>query len=235
MRTRLALLGGLMMLALGCRDGKHERTGQRSDAKIDSREHEGAVLTDDDKQYLLKLARRTVTDCLSDRSAPAIDKKSVPVNARKKLGCFVTLHGKNKSLRGCIGTYTRPGGPELYENVMRMAAESTRDGRFRSNPVTSAELKDIEIEISVLTEPKPLAFDSPEDLLAKLRPKVDGVILRTRYGRSTYLPQVWEQLPEKEGFLSRLCGKHGAPGNEWKRNWQDLSVQTYQAIVFHEE
>jgi hypothetical protein len=63
----------------------------------------------------------------------------------------------------------------------------------------------------------------------------DGVIIETRYGSSTYLPQVWEQLPDKEVFLSELCRKHGAPADTWKKDYKNIKVFTYQAVVFGEE
>jgi len=136
-------------------------------------------------------------------------------------------------LRGCIGIFerTRP----LYKNVISRAVAASQDSRFQFNPVSYEEMKDIIIEISVLTEPQPLAFDSPRDLLDKLRPGIDGVILSTRYGSSTYLPQVWDMFPGKDAFLSSLCEKHGAPADTWRREYDHIRVQVYQAVVFGEE
>ncbi len=93
-------------------------------------------------------------------------------------------------------------------------------------------MKDIEIEISVLTLPQKLDYSTPEELLNKLKPKIDGVILITKYGNSTYLPQVWEQIPDKKMFLSYLCRKHGAPMDAWKL--PDTQVYVYHAIHFSE-
>jgi AmmeMemoRadiSam system protein A len=90
----------------------------------------------------------------------------------------------------------------------------------------------IEIEISVLTVPKTLEFESPEDLLAKLRPHIDGVILRRGGRQSTYLPQVWGQIPDKEEFLGRLSRKAGMAPTDWRE--PGLTVLTYQAEAFHE-
>lgn len=124
----------------------------------------------------------------------------------------------------------------LYKNVIdRTIAAAAEDPRFLHNPITYNELKDIKLEISVLIEPKDLKFDSPQDILIKLRPLKDGVIITTKYGSSTYLPQVWEQLPDKRDFLSNLCQKHGAPPAYWETNWKDVTVQIYEAIVFGEE
>jgi AmmeMemoRadiSam system protein A len=194
---------------------------------------ENAMLTDDDKQYLLNLARRTVSWYLADRSIPQPAEDALGDNVKKKLGCFVTLNHRKKGLRGCIGIFERER--PLYMNVISRAIAAGQDSRFRADPVTPDELKDIGIEISVLTEPEDLPFTSPEDLMSKLRPMVDGVILQTRYGGSTYLPQVWEHFKSKEEFLSHLCRKHGAPMDSWRKDYKNLKVQTYQAIVFGED
>jgi AmmeMemoRadiSam system protein A len=117
--------------------------------------------------------------------------------------------------------------------IDRAISAAVHDPRFPK--VNYEELKDIKIEISILTAPEKILFHSPDDLLAKLRPKIDGVILKTKYGSSTFLPQVWDQIPDKEQFLSYLCRKQGAPGMIWKSNYQDIEVLIYQAIVFGEE
>ncbi len=80
--------------------------------------------------------------------------------------------------------------------------------------------------------PQPLAYTDAQDLLAKLRPGLDGVILRDGPNRATFLPQVWEQIPEKAEFLGRLCEKMGAPGQLWRQ--KHLDVEIYQVEEFHE-
>jgi len=99
--------------------------------------------------------------------------------------------------------------------------------------VKAAELANIVIEVSVLTAPQPLDFDGPEDLIRKLRPHIDGVIIEHGWNRATFLPQVWEQLPSPEEFLSHLCYKAGLPGNAWR--WPDLEVSIYQVEEFAEK
>ena len=94
------------------------------------------------------------------------------------------------------------------------------------------ELDKIDIEISVLTLPKPLAFSSPQDLLAKLRPGVDGVVLSVDGQTATYLPQVWEQLPDKREFLRELSQKAGLPDDAWMS--PAATVMTYQVEAFRE-
>ena len=189
-------------------------------------------LTPQDKQYLLDLARWTLYWYVKDGVVPKPVESQLSEGLRQKRACFVTLKHRKYALRGCMGMFepTRP----LYMNVIsRAVAAATRDPRFPR--VRYGELKDIKLDISVLTVPENLDFDSPEDLLAKLRPHVDGVLLETRYGGSTYLPQVWEHFAKKEDFLSRLCKKHGAPADTWRTDCKNVKVSTYQAIVFGEE
>lgn len=192
-----------------------------------------STFTGQDKSYLLNLARQTVCWHLKYDAIPEPDKSELSEKVLQHLGCFVTLEHKEKDLRGCIGIFERR--EPLYKNVISRSIAAAHDSRFRLDPVTYEEMENIKIEISVLTEPRDLAFDSPDELLSKLRPYIDGVILYTRYGNSTYIPQVWQQIPKKEDFLSRLCRKHGAPMETWKKDFKNIKVQTYQAVVFHEE
>ena len=85
----------------------------------------------------------------------------------------------------------------------------------------------------MLTAPEPLEFDGPDDLVRKLRPNVDGVLIERGWSRATFLPQVWEQIPAPEEFLGHLCRKAGLPVNAWR--WPDLQVSTYQVEMFEEE
>jgi len=189
-------------------------------------------LTEGEKGFLLDLARQTLFWYLKDRSKPEVDVKALPEGVKAPLPCFVTLEKRGYGLRGCIGMF-EPSSP-LYANVIsRAIAAATQDPRF--TPVTLQELRNIRIEISVLTLPEALPFSSPQDLLNKLRPLKDGVILKTRYGSSTFLPQVWEQLPDKEEFLAHLCMKHGAPSDTWKKDWKNTEVEIYHANVFSED
>ena len=104
------------------------------------------------------------------------------------------------------------------------------DPRFR--PVQPDEAGKIRIEISVLTEPQPLAFDSPEDLLGKLKPHEDGVVLTIGQHGATFLPQVWEQLPDKAAFLDHLSQKAGCDPSAWRG--KDTSVAIYRVEAFQE-
>lgn len=182
----------------------------------------------DQRTYLLDLARRTVTGIVEERKLPGLEPEGVPAELTEPRGCFVTLT-KEGRLRGCIGTIY-PQRP-LYQAIIHAAASAAvADRRFPH--VQPHELGQIEIEVSVLSLPRRLEFDSPEELLKKLRPGVDGVVLRVGGKESTYLPQVWEQLPEKEAFLSRLAEKAGLGASDWKS--KDARILVYQVEAFHE-
>jgi AmmeMemoRadiSam system protein A len=90
-----------------------------------------------------------------------------------------------------------------------------------------------QIEVSILTEPLPLAYQDSQDLIQKLRVNVDGVIIRKGHASATFLPQVWEQLPQPENFLNHLCMKAGLPADAWKDS--ELEVLTYQVQYFEEK
>jgi len=116
--------------------------------------------------------------------------------------------------------------------VRNVVLAATADPRFP--PVSPAEVDGLQIEISILGESYPIAFSTPEELADLLRPGVDGVILTTTYGSSTFLPQVWEQLPDAEMFLGELCRKHGAPADCWKTD-ELIRVEIYQVNHFEED
>ena len=94
------------------------------------------------------------------------------------------------------------------------------------------ELPQIAIEVSRLTPPTPLEYTTPEDLLSRLRPGIDGVVLRDGPRRATFLPQVWEKLPDPSDFLANLCYKMGAAPDQWRK--KHLDVLVYQVEEFHE-
>ena len=184
-------------------------------------------LTPSDHAFLLNLARHEITAKLKS-GADLQRPDSLSPAVYENRGCFVTLH-QDKELRGCIGTIE----PEqaLIDNVSVNAANAAfRDPRF--SPVTLEELAAIDIEISVLSQPVELTFKDGEDLKRQLKPGIHGVILSRDWHRSTFLPQVWEQLPEKEMFLRHLCQKGGMGGDCWKST--DTKVEVYTASYFSE-
>jgi len=104
---------------------------------------------------------------------------------------------------------------------------------FRFPNVKPTELPQIKIEVSALTPRTPLQYDSPQDLVGKLRPHIDGVILQDGINKATFLPQVWEKIPNPEEFLSQLCMKMGAPRDLWRK--KALTVYIYQVQEFQEQ
>jgi len=203
------------------------------------------MLTPQQQSYLLSLARRTLENYFvggraMDPHSPITvgdklggddktgDGNDIGDELKDKRGTFVTL-SKNGELRGCIG-HIEPV-QEIYKDVIENAlAAAFEDTRFQ--PLSADELPEIKIEISVLTEPRELKYSSADDLLAKLTPLRDGVIIRKGSRGATYLPQVWEGLSNKEEFLSSLCQKAGLSPDEWRS--AGLQVFTYQAEVFGE-
>ena len=185
-------------------------------------------LTDGEKQTLLRLAREAMEHGVCGKKLPPLDNNSITPHLSEHGASFVTLtiHGL---LRGCIGALEawQPLVDDVREHAMAAALE---DPRFR--PVDKTELDRIKIEVSCLTAPHALEYSSSADLLTKLRPHVDGVILKNDYRRATFLPQVWDQIPDPEDFLDHLCAKMGANPNLWLNT--KLQVFVYQVEEFHE-
>ena len=181
-----------------------------------------------DGEFLLALARRTLLSVTQGEGLPAVPLETVPVPCQSTRGCFVTLTA-NGQLRGCIGNLAPDS--TLYQAVMDNArGAALRDGRFPS--VTAAEVAGLRIEISVLTEPRRLPFSSPDDLLARLQPHRDGVVLKLGARCATFLPQVWEQLPDPREFLDHLARKAGGAAGDWRG--ESVSVSVYRVEAFEE-
>jgi len=201
---------------------------QRSQSESLPTPAQQAEFSPEERKFLLSLARKTIEEVVTNSRLLEIAPTGLSSRLTEKRACFVTLN-KNGQLRGCIG-HIFPVEP-LYKALIHNArAAAVEDTRF--DPVRPDELDDIEIEVSVLTVPSPLDFDSPDDLLRKLRPHVDGVVLLLGRRPPTYLPQVWEKLPDKEDFLDNLSQKGGLPPKAWRR--PGTGVLTYQVEAFKE-
>ncbi len=186
-----------------------------------------ASLTQDEKQILLRLAREALETAVRGDILPPLP-TSLPPTLREPGASFVTLTIGGE-LRGCIGALEayQPLAEDVREHAIAAALND-----FRFPQVAPQELARIQVEVSRLTQPQPLEYSDPADLVEKLRPGVDGVILKRRTSRATFLPQVWEKLPDKSEFLSHLCLKMGAPADAWRTT--KLEVFTYQVEEFHE-
>ncbi len=185
-------------------------------------------LTPSEQNLLLQIARQALENAVRGKPLPELNLNELP-EALQELGAsFVTLT-IDRHLRGCIGALDpyQPLAKDVQEHAVAAGLQD-----FRFPRVTPDELPRIEIEVSALTPRKPLKYTSPEELATKLRPKVDGVILQDVFKKATFLPQVWEKLPEPVEFLTHLCLKMGSPGDLWRK--KHLDVYTYQVQEFHE-
>lgn len=165
-------------------------------------------MTTERGKILLPIARSAISQALG-RPIPADEQASW---LGEPGACFVTLT-QNGDLRGCIGSLEacRPLLDDIKANAV---AAAFRDPRFA--PLTLAELGYTEVEVSLLSPMHPMHFSSESDALAQLRPGIDGVVLE--YGRHrTFLPQVWEQLPECGIFMAHLKRKAGLPADFWAK------------------
>ncbi len=183
------------------------------------------TLSKEEQKYLLKLARNAIVKFLNKEKT---DFEKPPYEIlNEKRGTFVTLT-INKELRGCIGNiipaYT------IQEGVIRNAINAAfNDTRFF--PLAKDELKDVEIEISILTKPEDLKFKDYNELLKLLKPEY-GVILENSGYSAVFLPQVWEDLPDKEEFLSHLSMKAGLDSDAWKD--KKTKIKIFEVQAFHE-
>jgi AmmeMemoRadiSam system protein A len=186
-------------------------------------------LTDGEKQILLRLAREAMEHAVKRKKLPVLDVNSLTPQLRENGASFVTIT-INDNLRGCIGALE--AYQSLAEDVREHAiAAALKDPRFP--PVVESELNRIKLEVSRLTAPRLLEYSSGEELLVKLNPHVDGVILKDGRRRATFLPQVWQKIPSAADFLDHLCDKMGARKNLWRDT--KLEVFTYQVEEFHEK
>jgi AmmeMemoRadiSam system protein A len=185
-------------------------------------------LTAEEKKTLLNLARATLERGVRGQELPLVDLKSVTPQLKAPGASFITLTIGGE-LRGCIGALEayQPLAQDVREHTLAAALE---DPRFP--PVRPEELEQIEIEISRLTPHHNLEYSDAADLVRQLRPNVDGVILRDGPRRATFLPQVWEKIPDKAEFLDQLSAKMGAARDTWRR--KHLDVLIYQVEEFHE-
>lgn len=185
-------------------------------------------LTAEEKDTLLELAREALEAGVKGQKLPPLDPDSLSPRLRAEGASFITLT-IDGNLRGCIGAL-KPYQP-LAEDVREHAiAAALQDFRFPN--VEPDELPQIAIEVSRLTPPTPLEYTTPKDLLSKLRPGIDGVVLRDGPRRATFLPQVWDKLSDPADFLANLCYKMGASPDMWRV--KHLDVLVYQVEEFHE-
>ena len=175
-------------------------------------------------RLLLRIARESVAEALRLGSAGSYGEPWL----REPGASFVTLR-RQGDLRGCVGSIRayRPLFDDVWSNAR---ASAFRDTRFR--PVEPWEFPEISVEVSLLSDPEPLACSCEEEALRLLRPGLDGIILEYGDYRSTFLPQVWEQLPDPRDFLGHLKTKAGLRRGFWA---PEVRLQRYGVMKWAEE
>lgn len=186
------------------------------------------TLTDGEKKILLKIAREAIELVVQEKTLLKLNIDSYTPALREHGASFVTLTVQHQ-LRGCIGTLE--AHQPLVEDVREHAiAAAMEDPRFL--PVEKSELNRIRIEVSRLGAPEALSYESSEDLIKKLNPHVDGVIIKYSERKATFLPQVWEKIPDPSEFMNQLCHKMIGQANLWQES--KLQVFTYPVEEFQE-
>jgi hypothetical protein len=187
------------------------------------------MLNEDEKKFLLGIARKSISHYLE--KGTRLEVKPSEVESKKLIeegACFVSLHiGQN--LRGCIGSLEAQA-PLIFDVMDNAVNAAVNDPRFYA--LTVPELEKVKISISVLTKPVPFPVKGPADLLKKLIPGKHGLILKRGCNSATFLPVVWEQIPDKEEFLAQLSVKAGLPPDGWKSH--NINYQVYEAEEFSE-
>jgi AmmeMemoRadiSam system protein A len=186
-------------------------------------------MTEEEKEFLLNLARRSIEWFFENGEELCLAKDEVPKSLTHEAATFVTL-SKNGELRGCIGKLEPV--QMLYIDVVENACSSAFSD-YRFVPLDRSELKDIKIEISVLSKPQLLEYASQDDLINILNSKKPGVIISKGFHSATFLPQVWEELDNAELFLSQLCQKAVLEVDEWKD--KNINISTYTVVNFSEK
>ncbi|HEU4654561.1 MAG TPA: AmmeMemoRadiSam system protein A [Steroidobacteraceae bacterium] len=197
-----------------------------------------ATLSEEDRAELLTLARYSISTRLAGAWTHDPPPSSGSTALAQPRSSFVTLR-MEAELRGCCGSLdaARPLHADVWRNAV---AAAFGDPRFE--PITEREWAACRLHVSVLTMPEPLPVESEAELRGVLRPHVDGLVLElprsvqtdagwVRAGRSTFLPAVWEQLPDVDSFLHHLKRKAGWPADFWS---SEIRVSRYVAEEFGE-
>ncbi len=183
------------------------------------------MISSDDQRILRELAYRSIKHGLATGKPIDVDTTQYSPELQVKKATFVTLHRDNK-LRGCIGML-KPIRPLVEDVAYNAWAAAFTDNRFM--PLSVKEFDDLDVHISILGIPEELAFSSEDDLVNKIRPGVDGLILEEGLNRGTFLPSVWESLTSPQDFLNHLKLKAGLPQDYWSDR---IQIQRYTVEEF---
>lgn len=177
-----------------------------------------SALSSSQRQRLLDVARESIRHGLAHgKPSPVRDEDAALLQPGAS---FVTLN-LHDELRGCVGSL------QAHQALVKDVAQNAFSAAFRDSrfpPLTAREFDALDLHISILSPSEPLHFSSEADLLRQLRPGIDGLVLSDGHHRGTFLPQVWEQLPEPAEFLAHLKRKAGLPVNYWSPT---LQVERY--------
>jgi hypothetical protein len=173
---------------------------------------------------LLALARGAIGERLGLNGSTAAGHEALD----RPGATFVTLTQQGQ-LRGCIGSLEahRALGHDVRENAL---AAAFRDPRF--TPLATGEFEFTRVEVSLLTSPAPMSFADEADFMAQLRPGIDGIVFQYGRHRSTFLPQVWESLPDPNLFMQQLKRKAGLPPNFWH---ESVTIARYEVTKWKED
>lgn len=182
----------------------------------------------EEKEQLLEIAKYSIRYGLSNGRAPEIILTNLSAALREKRASFVTLK-INSMLRGCIGSLTaiQPLALDVANNAFMAAFE---DNRFP--PLAQKEFPDLNIHISILNPAERLKFTNEKELIEQIRPGIDGIILKDKTKRATFLPSVWEGLPDPNEFIEKLKIKAGLTATHFS---ETMEVYRYTAESIQEE
>lgn len=180
-------------------------------------------LTNEDKQTLLDIARQSIKYGLTHHCPLPVKPEQYSALLQQPGASFVTLHIQQQ-LRGCIGAL------EAYQPLVKDVSDHAYAAAFQDNrfpPLTHQEAPVLDIHISILTPATPIIFSSETDLIHQLQPGIDGLILEADHNKGTFLPSVWESVPEPQDFLNHLKVKAGLPAHYWSDN---IKISRYHTI-----
>lgn len=183
------------------------------------------MYNENQRTTLLQLAHDAILYGIQNGQSLSVNPNDYDNSLSEPRACFVTLH-LNGQLRGCIGSL------EAYRSLIDDIAHNAFAAAFqdpRFSPLTESEFNDVKIDLSILTPPAEMTFSSEDDLLEQMRPGIDGLIIEDMGRRGTFLPSVWEQLPEKEQFLQHLKLKAGLSPSHWS---DSLTMSRYETESF---
>ncbi len=179
------------------------------------------------RRQLLGIARQSIGHGLRGIGPLPVAEDGLAGVLKARLGVFVTLT-RNEALRGCIGSL------QSIEPLARSVANSAYSAAFEDPRFTRLrvhEAEEVEVDISVLSPLEPIQVGSRRELLDLLQPGTDGLLLEDLRHRSTFLPKVWEQLPDPGQFLDQLLAKAGLPEHHWSAT---IRFQRYHTVSFSE-